>query len=502
MSLKLRIALTSIVILLSFIMGGGLYVHTAFQRMQDNIEVEPDVDEKIEFGDEEELSKIKYNTVNGITNILLVGVDNRIDGEPERSDAIMVATIDTIHKKLKLTSIMRDTYVEIPGKGSTKINHSHAYGGTKLLIKTIEENFGIPIDKYVKINFKGFKDIIDVVGGIEVQITNEEMLNELNRCLIMEKYEDPEFKDSRFIKMVDSANLLLDREEYRGIPYIKDNHHISKEDYDYLAVKSHFVTSTGEVTLNGAQALAYSRMRHNVGGSEARTGRQREVISLVSKKMSQLPITKYVKLAETIIPYVKTDISMQVGLDLAYTAVKINNLNIETLQLPPEKLACGMTVDKSFIYENEDAYVFLTNMYSTAKVAQDFILKDIPYDESKYNTFNYIEAGYYSPKKDTKTQEEIDENSDEEVEGEEEREGVEEGIDQDSSDDTNENIDTEEDTYNSEESTDNNKGATDNDSSSEGNTEENNPSIDSYNGTRNDTNENNTSSESNEGNNN
>lgn len=496
MRLKIRIVLTTIVILLSFIMSGGLYVHSTFQRIQDKIEIEPDINGKTE--GEKELPDIKYNTVNGITNILLIGVDNRNADDGERADAIMIATIDTIHKKLKLTSIMRDSYVNIPGKGNTKINHAHAYGGTKLLIKTIENNFGIPIDKYMKINFKGFKDIIDVVGGIEVEIANEEMLNELNRCLIMEKYEDPEFKDARFIRMVDSANLLLDREEYRGIPYIKDNPYIAKGDYDYLAEKGEFITSIGKVKLNGAQALAYSRMRHNVGGSEARAGRQREVISLASEKMAKLPITKYVKLAETIIPYVKTDISMQVGLDLAYTAVKINNFNIETLQLPPEKLTYGMTVDKSFTYENEDLYVFLMDMENTAKVTQDFILKDIAYDESKYRTYNYRDAGYYPPRKDKETEEiseETEENSDGDENEEDEDKGEEE-VDENSPDDTEENEDTEE------ESTDN-KDSTNNDSNSQSNTGQNNSTNESNSETsttENGENKKNDSSESNKGN--
>lgn len=404
MNSKVRIALTSLVIVLSLFMSGGLYVYSSFERIQDDTNISEDTKKLAnEEKNEPSIPEEKYDTVDGITNILLVGVDDRLNSNSSTgvmADAIMIATIDTVHNKLKITSIMRDTYVTIPGHGATKINHSHSYGGIELLIKTIESNFGIPIDHYAKINFQGFKDVIDIIGGVTITIENKEMLNELNRCLLLEKYEDPKFKDSKFMKIVDKANLLFDRESYPGTPYIKDNRHISEWEYNYIADKASFINSTGEITLNGAQALAYSRMRHNVNGSAGRTSRQREVISLATEKISKLSLNKYVPLAETIIPHVKTNISMKVGLNLAATALKINNFSIETLQLPPEKLSEGVIVDKSFIYENVSTYVFLVDSKNTSKVAQDFIFNDISYDESKYSKFNYINAGYFSPKKE------------------------------------------------------------------------------------------------------
>lgn len=465
MNSKIRIALTSLVIVLSLFMSGGLYVYSSFQRIQDDTNIGDDTKKTTteEEKDETSTTDKKYDTVDGITNILLVGVDDRLNSNSSTgvmADAIMIATIDTVHNKLKLTSIMRDTYVTIPGHGNTKINHSHSYGGIELLIKTIESNFEIPIDHYAKINFQGFKDVIDVMGGITITIENKEMLNELNRCLLLEKYEDPKFKDSKFMKIVDKANLLFDRESYPGTPYIKDNKNTSEWEYNYIADKANFINSTGEITLNGAQALAYSRMRHNVNGSVGRTSRQREVISLAAEKVSKLPLTKYVPLAETIIPHIKTNISMTTGLSLATTALEINNFNIETLQLPPEKLSEGVIVDKSFIYENVSTYVFLIDSKNTAEVAQDFIFNDISYDESKYSKFNYLNAGYFSPRKEPT--EEKEENSDTLKDNED----VDSSEDNTSNDPTNENSDSNEDSQG--DNTDNNSDKENSDENSEG----------------------------------
>ena len=123
---------------------------------------------------------IEYKEQPGITNILLIGTDARKLDEKARADAIIIATIDNNNKKLKLTSIMRDTLAKIPGHGEQKINAALACGGPELLMQTIKDNFDISLNKYVMVNFKGFQSIIDKVGGIEVDIKDYE-IKELNK---------------------------------------------------------------------------------------------------------------------------------------------------------------------------------------------------------------------------------------------------------------------------------------------------------------------------------
>lgn len=389
MKLGTRIGLTFLVLFCAIFMSGGLYVYSSFSRMNDISRANDTDTEELDIED------LNLKEVEGITNVLLVGVDDRGEDESVRADAIMIATIDSVNNKLKLTSLMRDTLVNIPGKGETKLTHAHAYGGIDLLIKTIESNFQIDINKYVKINFDGFKDVVNTIGGVEVNIEDEEELNELNRCLLLERYENPNFKDEGFRRRVDGANLLLPRDE--GAKYlISKNPHISKEDYDYIADRAEFVENTGIVKLNGAQTLAYSRMRHSTNGSYGRTERQRNVISLIANEIKDIPVTKYISLAESVIPHIKTNISMTEGLNLGYTALKINNFNIEQLQVPPTKLSEGLIVSSDFIYEQIPLYVFVMDKENTVNVMHNFIFENVNYDESKYNQFYAANAGYYS----------------------------------------------------------------------------------------------------------
>lgn len=102
-------------------------------------------------------------------NILLLGVDQR-EKEHARADTIMVAFVDLKAPQVKILSVPRDTYVAIPGHGSTKINHAHAYGGAELVRETAEDLLGVPIDRYLELNFVSFKEIIDTLGGIQIDV--------------------------------------------------------------------------------------------------------------------------------------------------------------------------------------------------------------------------------------------------------------------------------------------------------------------------------------------
>lgn len=276
-------------------------------------------------------------TVEGITNILLIGSDARSLNDKSRSDAIMILTIDSIHKKLKLTSILRDTYVRINGHGEEKINHSFNYGGPELLIKTIENNFSIKLDKYVVVNFFGFKDLIDAIGGLDIAIKPEEV-KEANKSMLGIN-EDP-------------SNLIK------------------------ISGLQHF---------NGQQVLAYSRIRHVGNGCYDRTERQRHVISLIIDKLTDTPVVKYPVVASKLLPFVKTNMDISEILNYAYTVYQIKNFTPEQLQMPLTELSYGQLL-------SDKGWVLLMDKYQNAKILNDFIFDDKTYSKSDLDYASYKKA--------------------------------------------------------------------------------------------------------------
>ena len=122
------------------------------------------------------ISSAELAKKDGVKNILLVGVDAR-KGESNnstRSDTMMLLTVDNNNRQIKLTSFLRDTYIEIPGYRWAKLNAAQSHGGTQLLVDTLEYNYGIDIDSYMLVNFDMFTTIIDSLGGIDVEVTEKE----------------------------------------------------------------------------------------------------------------------------------------------------------------------------------------------------------------------------------------------------------------------------------------------------------------------------------------
>lgn len=269
--------------------------------------------------------------VEGITNILLVGIDGRYIDKGNRSDSVMLVTIDSKNKDIKITSIARDTYVEIPGYSTEKLTHAYAYEGIDLLKEVFEVNFDIKIDKYIAVNFVSFMDIMDELGGVEVNI-EEKDIDEVN------KYID-------------------DCYEY----------YYNKKD----EVKKEYITKSGTQRLNGYQALAFSRIRYT-DSAFARDNRHREVAQSVYKEFLKKGPQEYKKCADILLENTKTNISPIQMLNLGYTVFNINDKDIEQLQFPLEEHRNGHIIndkkgwvlewDKEpnikawheFIYKNED----------------------------------------------------------------------------------------------------------------------------------------------------
>ena len=241
----------------------------------------------------EALGDIKYEGKNGVTNILLVGTDGRPGEETSRSDAMMILTVDDINKSLKLTSLARDTYVDIPDHGYQKLTHAYVYGQANLLIETIENNFEIDIHNYVVVDFYSFMDIIDALGGVEVEVKEGEIA-ETNKFIKNETYKWSTNPNKGAMELIESA---------------------------------------GVQKLNGYQALSFARIRKNDSAME-RDRRQREVIEGILQGIETLPISKYPKLINTILPYVKTNMKPSQVLGLGATVLGLGNLDIKQIEFP------------------------------------------------------------------------------------------------------------------------------------------------------------------------
>lgn len=270
--------LISILVVIAVIFSGGyFYIHNKLSKMN-KVEVD-----KADLGISQDIST-NYNNTDKIKNIALFGVDAP-DGENGRSDSIMIATIDPVHKKLKLTSIMRDSYVNIPDRGLDKINHAYAFGGPQLAIKTINENFGLNIEDYMTVNFSSLPIIIDALGGVDITITDEEVSH---------------------------------------IPGI---------------------SAAGTYTLTGDQALAYSRIRYAEGGDYKRTERQRTVLEGLFAKALSMPASSYVNILDTVLPYVQTNMSSSTILSIGTKALTSFGGQLEQQRFPLDGYCEGQMID-------------------------------------------------------------------------------------------------------------------------------------------------------------
>ena len=242
--------------------------------------------------------------VEGITNILLVGTDGEYIEKWNRSDSMMVVTIDSKNKDIRISSIARDTYVDIPGYSTEKLTHAYAYEGIDLLREVFKVNFNLNIDKYIAVNFVSFMDIMDELGGVEVNV-EEKDIKEIN-------------------KYIDAC-----------YGYYKNKDEKDKE----------YITKSGVQRLNGYQALAFSRIRYT-DSAFARDNRHREVAESVYKEFAQKGVETYKKCAEIILNNTKTNISPMEMMNLAYTVLKINDKDIDQFQFPLEEYRNGHIISK------------------------------------------------------------------------------------------------------------------------------------------------------------
>jgi len=149
-----------VMMILLFVSLGFLGYQLADRWLTEGLSIEqPSIDE----------NEAPAPAYTGKLSLLLLGVDKRGE-EASRADTIMVAFIDAGQGKVNILSIPRDTYIEVPGYGHTKINHAHAYGGPELVAETVSEFLEVPVSKYVEVDFEGFKDLVDILGGVKIDV--------------------------------------------------------------------------------------------------------------------------------------------------------------------------------------------------------------------------------------------------------------------------------------------------------------------------------------------
>lgn len=258
---------------------------------------------------EEQLLRIAENNESDeFINVLLIGADRRKTKGSYNSDTMMIATVDKRHGTLKLTSLMRDMLVNIPGHGYGKLNSAAAKGGIELLFDTIAENFHITLDRYVLVDFYMFVDIVDKLGGITIKMSAEE-ISAANDCI---------------------AGL----NKQMGVEYLWDGFIFAEE---------------GPVKLTGKQALGYSRIR-KIDSEFARTSRQYTVLNTILSMFRKASLSTQYDILYDLLPLVETNMTNAEIIDAAISALGGSSGGLNYFRLPVEGYFQNGKWNKKFVF--------------------------------------------------------------------------------------------------------------------------------------------------------
>lgn len=247
-------------------------------------------------------SKLNYHEIesvasspmkeDGVINILLIGNDSRQNGEDGRSDAMILLSVSTKTKKIYMTSLLRDMYVEIPGHDNNRLNAAYSFGGAELLMETVEQNLDITVNRYMSVNFEAFANLVDAVGGVDLELSSAE-IEWVNAYL-------------------NEYNLLTEKEF--GTDYMDPS-------------------AEGMVHLNGPQALAYTRNRY-MGTDFGRTERQRKVLAEVVHGLPKAVLLHPGELTDGLMPNLTTNLTQWECYCLSLMAPQILSYDIEQGSIP------------------------------------------------------------------------------------------------------------------------------------------------------------------------
>lgn len=284
------IILILVIILLSIVGGTYWFINDKLSKI-----------ERIDINTEDlDISTNAEQNLTGYRNIALFGIDSRDNNleRGNRSDCIIIASINNDTKEVKLISVYRDTYVQIDGFGLDKITHAYSYGSAELAISTLNKNLDLNIKEFITVNFDAVAEAVDALGGIDINIETQEEMKYLNS-------------------------------------YIAETSKVT-------GITSEKLTKTGKQTLDGVQAVAYSRIRYTEGGDYKRAERMRTVIQAMVEKLKTKSIGEINNFIDTILPKVKTNI--KTGEMLSIIPDMLNYKITESIGWPYETK--GITLDR------------------------------------------------------------------------------------------------------------------------------------------------------------
>lgn len=293
-ALRIFLTILLIIIIIVVILAGVAVGFVANKLGKINVEEINEEEVGITVKTKEELS--------GYRNIALLGIDSRADdyGLGNRSDCIIIASLDQKTKNIRLISVYRDTYLQLEEKGKTvldKVTHAYSYGGAQNTLKALNTNLDLNITEYVTVNFDAVIAAVNAMGGVTIDIDSSEL-----------KYIND------YINATSASS----------------------------GIKTSQITKTGKQTLDGVQAVAYSRIRYTEGGDYKRTERMRTVIEAMLSKAKTLNVGQLNKLVDTILPRVSTNIS---GTEIIGLVPSIASYNItDSIGWPYETR--GKTIDR------------------------------------------------------------------------------------------------------------------------------------------------------------
>lgn len=297
--------LTPIVALLTVVIVGAVLTSALMSKVDYN---------QVDLAENQYVSQGELYGSKDVTNILFMGIDDDENGN-SRSDSMMLISIDKKHNKIKLTSFLRDSWVDLPMKGKkAKLNAAYAANGVQGTVDTIEYNFGVDIDHYVMVDFEMFTKIIDAVGGVEVEVTEKE------------------------------AKFIRNTTRYKNMQ------------------------SGEKVRLGGAEALVYCRIR-KLDTDYMRTYRQRKVISALMEQAKQTDIKALIDVMFEIFPLIQTDLDkgelISVGIKGGYGLL---SYEIEQTRVPIQEHMKESTINGQ--------WVEVLDMDKVRKYLYDFIYTD------------------------------------------------------------------------------------------------------------------------------
>lgn len=319
---------------------------------------------------------------SSIKNIALFGVDSRNGDFTGLSDVIMILSVDGVHGKLKLTSILRDSELSINGETlngdyvnyTAKINNAYRLGGPELAIRTLNRNFGLDIREYVTVNFANMAAIVDAFGGVDMELTAEEVgaIND-NLWALSQEVEDQKERDM--------ANGTYEEQTYSEIkstdyfPDVNGEINIAYGEYE-----------GGTYHLNGNQAVAYGRIRY-VDSDWGRVERQQKVFSALVGKVTELSWSDYPSLIQQMMPYCETNLDLTDVMGLA--PILLTDFTISSISVPNADYETDLFSD----YDSSDAYRMIYGATGAAQRISAFIYEESsPYWEQYGDTSQETDA--------------------------------------------------------------------------------------------------------------